>query len=74
MADHSEGYQQLRAALDGVEPNGFEVLDDEHLEFLAQRIRRTLDRHRALLDRETEESLRYVPRLVRPAVRKIVGL
>lgn len=70
----SKGYDALEAALDGMTPVGFEDVDDEHLAFLAERIRATLDEHQRLLDRETEESLRYVPRLVRPAVKKIVGL
>ena len=74
MGDTSKGYEDLRRALDGLDPEGFEVLDDDDLRFLAQRVRQTLERHQELLDRETEESLRYVPRLVRPAVKKIVGL
>lgn len=69
-----EGYEDLRAALDGMEPTGFEDVADEDLHLLADRIRETLEEHQQLLERETEESLRHVPRLVRPAVRKIVGL
>lgn len=69
-----EGFDDLRAALDGVDPVGFEVVDDDELHWLADQVRRTLDEHQRLLDRETEESLRHVPRLVRPAVKKIVGL
>lgn len=74
MSDGSQGYRELRSALGGFEPEGFEDVDGEQLRFLARRIRGTLEEHRALLDRETEESLRHVPRLVRPAVKKIVGL
>lgn len=69
-----DGYADLRAALGGFEPTGFEDVADEDLQFLARQVRATLDQHQQLLDRETEESLRHVPRLVRPAVKKIVGL
>ena len=63
-----------QAALDGVEPHGFEELDDDLLHDLAGEVRATLQRHRTELAAASEESLRFVPRLVRPAVRRIVGL
>ncbi len=70
----SQAYDALTAALEGQRPVGFEDVAEEDLQLLADAITRTLDDHARALERETEESLRYVPRLVRPAVRKIVGL
>lgn len=69
-----DGYEQLTQALDGLEPTGFEQLDDEQLRALADEVRATLERHRRELHAATEESLRFVPRLARPAVRRIVGM
>jgi hypothetical protein len=69
-----DGYEELTRALDGLEPAGFEDLGDRRLRELADEVRATLERHRTQLHAATEESLRFVPRMVRPAVRRIVGL
>ncbi len=69
-----DAYQRLQAALDGFEPVGFEVLDDAQLDLLADAITQARQTHTRELREATEESLSHVPRLVRPAVRRIVGL
>jgi hypothetical protein len=66
-------YDRLRDALDGLEPAGFEAVDDERLDLLARAIERAREEHDRALDAATEESLGHVPRLLRPAVRRIVG-
>jgi hypothetical protein len=67
------GYERLRDALDGFDPAGFEVLDDEQLDRLAHAVEQARAEHDRSLDEATEESLAHVPRLLRPAVRRIVG-
>jgi hypothetical protein len=69
----SDAYVRLRTALDGLDPEGFDALDDEQLELLAEAIERAREEHDRALDEATEESLSHVPRLLRPAVRRIVG-
>jgi hypothetical protein len=69
----SDAYERLRAALDGLEPEGFEALEDGQLALLAEAIERAREEHDRALDEATEESLSHVPRLLRPAVRRIVG-
>ena len=70
----TDAYDRLTAALDGFEPAGFEVLDDDQLRFLADAVEQARADHAQALRDATEQSLRHVPRLVRPAVRRIVGL
>lgn len=69
-----DGYADLTEALDGLEPTGFEDLGDQRLHELADEVRATLQRHRTELQAASEESLRFIPRMARPAVRRIVGL
>jgi hypothetical protein len=69
----SDAYVRLRTALDGLEPEGFDVLEDEQLDLLAEAIERAREEHDRALDEATEESLSHIPRMLRPAVRRIVG-
>ncbi len=69
-----DAHQELREVLDGLEPAGFEELADADVRHLVTAIHAVREKHREDLARATEDALRHVPRLVRPAVRKIVGL
>lgn len=65
---------ELRDALDGAEPAGFEHADPAHLAALADAVADARHRHRVALRESTEEALGHVPRLLRGPVRRIVGL
>lgn len=73
MAD-GEGRAALRGALGGVEPRGFGDVDDERLAELAAALRRVKQHQREELDRAVTESLELIPRVLRPAVRRALGL
>lgn len=64
----------LSAAIGAPVPDGVAALDDARLAELATVVRDARSEQRRVLRQATEESLRHVPRLVRPAVKRIVGL
>ena len=70
----NHGLHAMQEALDGQPPVGFEDLPEDSLSHLALLIGQARESHAQELWRATEESLRFIPRLLRPAVRKIVGL
>jgi hypothetical protein len=55
-------------------PAGIEALAADHQRDLAHAVRDARHRQAAALARAGEESLRHVPALLRPAIRKAVGL
>ncbi|GAB3473785.1 hypothetical protein [Amycolatopsis cihanbeyliensis] len=55
-------------------PDGIAALDEEHQQALAEALRAARERQAAELATTAEESLKYVPALLRTAVRKAVGL
>ncbi|MGW7536659.1 hypothetical protein [Amycolatopsis sp. NPDC054798] len=62
--------EQLGAPL----PDGIESLSEQHKQDLAAALRDARHRQAHALARAGEESLKYVPALLRGAVRKAVGL
>ncbi|NKQ57647.1 hypothetical protein HFP15_32775 [Amycolatopsis sp. K13G38] len=55
-------------------PDGIEALPEEHQQDLADAVREARRRQGAALAKAGNDALRYVPALLRPAVRKAVGL
>lgn len=55
-------------------PGGIEALDDEQKRLIGDLLRAARRRQAAALTTAAEESLEYVPFLLRGAVRKAVGL
>ncbi|WP_406641434.1 hypothetical protein [Amycolatopsis sp. WGS_07] len=62
--------EQLGAPL----PDGIEALSEQHKQDLSAALRDARHRQAQALARAGEESLKYVPALLRGAVRKAVGL
>lgn len=58
----------------GTLPAGIEALAEEHLQDLAEAVRDARHRQASALARVADESLRYIPALLRPVIRKAVGL
>ena len=67
---NAEAMAQLRAALRADPPAGLEVLGDEDLQHLAAAIREAETRQLDELQGAGDRALRYVPPLLRRAVRK----
>jgi hypothetical protein len=55
-------------------PKGIEALPDEHRHDLADAVRAARHRQAAELAKAGDESLRFVPAPLRPAIRKAMGL
>jgi len=55
-------------------PPGIEALDEEHKDGLARALRNARHRQAAALKKAGDESLRFIPALLRPAIKKAVGL
>lgn len=55
-------------------PGGIEALAEEHQRDLSRAVHDARRRQSAALAKAGDESLRYVPALLRPAIRKAVGL
>jgi hypothetical protein len=64
----------LADQLGGPLPDGIEALSDQHKQDLSTALRDARHRQAKALARAGEESLKYVPALLRGAVRKVVGL
>ncbi|SEP47861.1 hypothetical protein [Amycolatopsis saalfeldensis] len=64
----------LAEQLGGPLPAGIEALPEEQKRDLAQALRDARHRQAKALGEAGEEGLRYVPALLRGAVRKVVGL
>ncbi|OZM69992.1 hypothetical protein CFN78_27715 [Amycolatopsis antarctica] len=71
MADQA---RSLSDQLDGPLPPGIEALGADERQVLAEALRDARRQQSAALGRAGEESLKYVPALLRGAVRKVVGL
>ncbi|MBF6241203.1 hypothetical protein IU474_29580 [Nocardia otitidiscaviarum] len=70
----SDAARQLGDALRAPLPAAFERLTDSELTELDRLLHDALRRHAANLDAAIDTSLDYVPRLMRPAVKKALGL
>ncbi|SFB61623.1 hypothetical protein SAMN05216266_12853 [Amycolatopsis marina] len=64
----------LAEQLGGALPDGIEALDEAHKQVLADSLRQARRQQAAALSASAEDSLKYVPALLRGAVRKAVGL
>lgn len=62
------------AGLLGSLPEGVEALPEEHKQNLAEALREAHRRQAAALSRVGDEAMRHIPSLLRPAVRKAMGL
>jgi hypothetical protein len=62
------------AGLLGSLPEGIEALPEEHKQDLADALRAARRRQAAALAKGGNEALRYIPAMLRPAVRKAMGL
>lgn len=58
----------------GSVPGGIDALAEEHKRDLGRAVHDARRRQSAALAKAGDESLRYVPALLRPAIRKAVGL
>ncbi|MDQ3405997.1 MAG: hypothetical protein M3548_21830 [Actinomycetota bacterium] len=65
---------ELRRQFGGATPEGVEALDAESVRDLADALRQARRRQNAHLRAATEASIAQVPRLLRPVVRRVVGL
>jgi hypothetical protein len=72
MAGNVEGIAQLRAALRAEPPAGLEALDDATLITIAAAVREAEERQARELRDSGDRALRYVPPLLRRAVRKAI--
>lgn len=70
-----DGARALEETLGAPPPAGVvQALDDAELDRLAGTIRAARRAQRAALAEAADEALDHVPRLLRPAVRRVVGL
>lgn len=69
-----EAVAELRAQFRSELPARVETLDAEALGDLTAALRDARRRQRETLAKAADESLKQVPRLVRPLVRKVIGL
>lgn len=69
-----EAVAELRAQFRSELPARVEALDAEALGDLTTALRDARRRQRETLAKAADESLKQVPRLVRPLVRKVIGL
>ncbi len=73
MTDTENGLRALEAQLAGSVPPGVAQLDDRELRHLADSVRAARHRQAAELAAAGDQALRYIPRLLRGPIRKIVG-
>jgi len=64
----------LAEQLGGPLPEGIEALSEQHKQDLSAALREARHRQSKALAQAGEDSLKYVPALLRGAVRKVVGL
>jgi hypothetical protein len=79
MADHVDtgdpgGHAALHAVLPGRPPPGLDALEAHEARTLADTIAEVTAAHREELIAAARASLGLVPRVVRPAIRRIIGL
>ena len=72
MAGNVDGMAQLRAALRGDVPDGLGAVDDATLIALAAAVREAEERQVHALREAGDQALRYVPWVLRGAVRKAI--
>jgi hypothetical protein len=73
MTSTGEGIQALQRELNGDVPDGLAQLDSEHLHRLAQAVADAKRRQAAEIAAAGDQALKYVPRLLRVAIRKVTG-
>jgi hypothetical protein len=73
MPSAEEGHVQLEAALGGALPDGVRALRPEHLDHLAGALTAARASQERALAAAGERSLRFVPRLLRGPVRKVLS-
>lgn len=73
MTTTGEGIQALRRELRTDVPSGLAELDSEHLAWLAQAVADARRRQAAEIAAAGDQALKYVPRLLRIAIRKVTG-
>ena len=73
MPTAESGAQRLEAALGGSLPDGARALEPRHLEHLAATVREARRQQAAELAAAGERGLRFVPRLLRGPLRKVLG-
>jgi hypothetical protein len=69
MTTTGDGIQALRRELKGDVPPGIAGLDSEHLQLLAQAVADAKRRQAAEIAAAGDQALKYVPRLLRIAIR-----
>lgn len=73
MPTAESGAQRLESTLGAPLPEGVRRLEPRHLEHLATTVREARRRQAAELAAAGERSLRFVPRLLRGPLRKVLG-
>ena len=68
-----DGLRRLEEALDAPPAAGVEALDDAELDALATLVLDARAAHVQVMRDASEEALSHVPRLLRPAVRRVLG-
>jgi hypothetical protein len=66
------GMRALRRELEGPVPRSLAALEDEDLEDLARALRERREHQSAALAKATEDSLGFVPRLLRGPLRRVL--
>ncbi|MFC6014453.1 hypothetical protein [Nocardia lasii] len=69
-----DALDQLATTLGTPPPPEFATLTREQLSRLDSHVQHTLDARVSALDEALDSSMRLIPRLARPAVRKVLGL
>ncbi len=72
MAD--PGNRLRRALGDELPLSWVDQLDDRHQAFLADAVEATITREDRRVDEDTAAALSHLPRLLRPGVKKLLGL
>ncbi|MFD4354281.1 hypothetical protein [Nocardia sp. NPDC058518] len=70
----SDALRQLTATLGAPPPPDFATLTPDELALLDDYVRAALDHRKAALDGALDSGMRLIPRLARPAVKKVLGL
>ncbi|MGC4994041.1 hypothetical protein [Nocardia salmonicida] len=70
----SDPLRQLTATLGAPPPPDFATLTPDELALLDNYVRAALDHRKAALDDALDSGMRLIPRLARPAVKKVLGL
>lgn len=70
----ADAITRLRDALGDLDLAWVTELPDEHQTYLAHRIDATIAREDRRVDDDTATALSHLPRLLRPGVRKLLGL